>query len=273
MNTFKIITDPIQRTVIYYPESFKLVTDWNYPLLFIIMTKDFHAEEIKQLRKLLSPEEAEKCQRFRFRYNRDSYIVVHGFLRLILANFLRKSPFDLNIQYNAFGKPFIAGETGKIFFNLSHSSGVSVLAFSRGSEIGVDVEKINAGFDYLPVAERFFTPAENRYIRMEKENPEERFYELWTRKEAFLKAIGVGITEHLDVEVSESRNIFQLNGESGDMTFSSTEFMLNTLTFQQKYIITLAVSPVHGRIDAFIPGRKAISLLESNAAYLPTEVI
>ncbi|HTX88206.1 MAG TPA: 4'-phosphopantetheinyl transferase superfamily protein [Bacteroidales bacterium] len=267
MNTFKIITDPIQRTVIYYPENIKLSPAWSYPLLFIFVTKDFHPEELRQLKKVLSRTESERSQRFRFRNDRDSYIIVHGLLRMMLSTFLGIPAAALDIRYNEFGKPYLPGENAGVFFNLSHSSGVSVLAFSRGSEIGVDVEKINPAFDYLPVAERFFTPSELRYIRREKAFPYERFFEIWTRKEAFLKAIGVGITEHLDVEVSENRNTFQLNGETAGMTFSSNEFMLNTLTFQQKYIITLAVNPAFGRIDAFIPGKKG------NARFIPEAVL
>ena len=67
MNTFKIITDPIQRTVIYYPENIKLSPAWSYPLLFIFVTKDFHPEELRQLKKVLSRTESERSQRFRFR--------------------------------------------------------------------------------------------------------------------------------------------------------------------------------------------------------------
>ncbi len=267
MNDFIIITDPIQRTVIYYPEMFRPVKEWNYPLLFIFVTKDFHPDEIRFLSTLLTRDEVAKSKKFRFRNDQDSYLIVHGMLRLILGNFLGIQPSAVEVLYNSFGKPFTLAGEGQIFFNLSHSSGVSALAFSKGSEIGVDVEKINPDFDFRPIAQQFFSENENNYIQNGHNNQPERFFELWTRKEAFLKAIGIGITEHLNVEVSARRNLFRLNGESNGMTFKSTQFMLNTLTFQQKYIITLAVDPAFGRIDAFIPGKKGNVFLRAGNTY------
>ena len=99
----------------------------------------------------------------------------------------------------------ITGYTRNIFFNLSHSSGVSLLAFDPGSEIGVDVEMIDEEFDYEPIVKRWFTPEEGKYIWQSKENSRIRFYELWTRKEAYLKAIGEGITKNLGIEVLDSK--------------------------------------------------------------------
>jgi 4'-phosphopantetheinyl transferase len=219
------------------------------PALFIIKTGDFPESEIQRLWSSLNTWERTKSQRFNREKERVSYILVHGLLRNLLNNFLGIPPEGIKFRYNQFGKPFVTGAGKKIFFNMSHSSDISVLGFDPDSEIGVDVEKINQNVDYEVIARHFFTQNEISYIYHEKGNAIRRFYEIWTRKEALLKALGIGITENLNIEVS-IRNDFRMKNlvHRGS---NNGIFHLKTMTFQDEYILSIASNKDSRKISTF----------------------
>jgi 4'-phosphopantetheinyl transferase len=119
-------------------------------------------------------------------------------LRSILAHYLDCQPAQVRFVYAAHGKPMLAGATD-LRFNLTHSHGLALLAVTRGREIGVDVEHIRDDIDREPLAERFFSPVEVAALRsLAVELRREAFYRCWTRKEAFIKAVGKGLALPLD---------------------------------------------------------------------------
>jgi 4'-phosphopantetheinyl transferase len=214
--------------------------------LVIISNSDFHPEEIRRLGELLTPEERLKSLRFRFPHDRDSYIIVHGLLRQLLGEYLDVPPVSVSIGYNAYGKPYLTGDPGRMFFNLSHSAGVSVLAFDPANEIGVDVEQIRKNFEYRPIVDRFFSDDDKRYLDSPGKEPVLRFYEIWTRKEALLKAFGTGITENLDI------NVFSLKDPG---------FSLTTMRYTRDYVISVAAAHRPDRIRILIPDGEKPELL------------
>lgn len=210
------------------------------PVICLIQTDSYSAAEISSFEKLLSVQEQEKAARFRFVRDHDSYIITHGMLRKILGSYLDCEPAKIEFSFNNFGKPSLANQSEKLYFNLSHRSGLSVLAFSSKSQIGIDVEKIDPGFDFDLIAKTHFSNAENSFIDAEKSDSLKRFYTLWTRKEALLKAVGTGIGENLGVEVFRKMNHF--HPETPFSEIGSSDYYLTSFEYPDNYMITAARS-------------------------------
>jgi 4'-phosphopantetheinyl transferase len=165
----------------------------------------------ESLCQILDESERQRATRFHFSRDQERFIIARGSLRLILAQYLNKTPDRIRFRYGPNGKPGLeANDIGPRWdFNLSHSSEVGLLVVTHGRRVGVDVEKIMpSSVDGLGIAERFFTPAEASLIRsFPADSRGDVFFRLWTRKEALLKGCGVGLSESLNrVEVSLNRS-------------------------------------------------------------------
>lgn len=146
---------------------------------------------------VLSGTERERAQRFRFPSDRDRYIARRGLLRVLLGKRLGKAPETLQFTSNDYGKPALAD--GGCEFNLSHSRGLALFAFCRDVTVGCDVEYHDARFLAEKIPERLFSAAELRALRaLAPEHQTTAFFDGWTRKEAFIKARGLGLALPLD---------------------------------------------------------------------------
>jgi 4'-phosphopantetheinyl transferase len=146
---------------------------------------------------MLSPEERRHAERLHFPRDRRRYTVRRGRLRELLARRLDCVPREVPITCNAFGKPRVEGV--EVRFNLSHSRGLALFAFTRGLEIGCDVEWQDGRVASMEIAERFFSRREFTLLRSLPESQRtEGFFNCWTRKEAFVKARGGGLSLPLD---------------------------------------------------------------------------
>src|SRR5271155_2883728 len=140
------------------------------------------------LEKLLSPAELERSNRFYFNKDRQAFVAAHGALRTILATYLGCGAADIDFTKGANGKPAVAG----IQFNLSHSADLGVVAVTQGREVGVDVELVDPQRANMDVARRFFSPSEVAVLQaLPTAQQTAAFFNCWTRKEAYLKAIGL----------------------------------------------------------------------------------
>jgi 4'-phosphopantetheinyl transferase len=154
------------------------------------------AERLRELRALLSADEREREARFAFPDLRDRFAAARGQLREALAAALAQDPRALRFSYGKSGKPALVA--GELQFNLSHSGDVALLALSLGGELGVDVE-LHRERSFTDIAERFFAPGERAELRSLPEPARgPAFYDIWTAKEAFVKATGEGITVPLE---------------------------------------------------------------------------
>ncbi|WP_322480572.1 4'-phosphopantetheinyl transferase family protein [Thermogemmatispora sp.] len=165
---------------------------------------------VEQLVSVLEAGELQRAARFRYESERQRFIVARAILRLILSRYLGLSPLQLRLSTNPWGKPelpsFLAGTSPRVTFNLSHSETLALYAFTLEQAIGVDLEYLRP----LPereleqLAARYFSPGEYRTLCSLP--PEERltsFFRCWTRKEAYVKARGQGLSLPLDTfEVS-----------------------------------------------------------------------
>lgn len=150
---------------------------------------------------VLSADEVERAGRFCFRRDRERFVQARGVLRMLLGRYLGADPARLRFCYTGYGKPVLGGEWegSGVSFNLSHSHELILYAFALGREVGVDVERVRPEFAGEAIAARFFaapevealrrTPAEARAVT---------FFSCWTRKEAYIKARGEGLSLPLD---------------------------------------------------------------------------
>lgn len=162
---------------------------------------DLPDSTVANLRHLLSPDEVARASRYHFEIDRRRFIAARAGLRIILSGYLNLHPRQINFSYGPQGKPSIAvsldGMT--LNFNLAHSGGVALFAVGYETEIGIDVEEIRAEFMKDNIAGRFFSVAEVAQLAsLPREMQLQGFFSCWTRKEAFLKAKGVGLTQALD---------------------------------------------------------------------------
>ena len=158
---------------------------------------DQDAELISGLERLLSDDEHERADRFRFTRDRDRFVAGRGLLRTLLGGYLAVSPQDVRFRYGAHRKPGLAGDGP--WFNVSHSGHLALFAFSPSVEIGIDIELAHSHPDGERIAEHFFSAAEVAELRsLPAAHRAAGFLTCWTRKEAFLKARGDGLTLPLD---------------------------------------------------------------------------
>ena len=148
-----------------------------------------------RLSATLSSGERERSARFRFERDRQRFIAAHGVLRDVLARYLRTAPGRISYRYNASGKPELGPEFGgRLNFNLSHSAGLALIAIAADSSVGVDLECLRAQADYAEIARSFFSATEVEQLSaLPGPLCAEDFMRCWTKKEAYLKACGVGL--------------------------------------------------------------------------------
>jgi 4'-phosphopantetheinyl transferase len=153
------------------------------------------------LERTLALDERSRAGRFYFRHDRERFIVARGILREILGRYLSRAPESLSFSYSSYGKPALVSESGAeaIRFNISHSHGTALYVVTRGRELGVDLELIRDGLEIEQIAERFFSRAEvSALCALPTQIRRRAFFLCWTRKEAYIKARGEGLSLPLD---------------------------------------------------------------------------
>jgi 4'-phosphopantetheinyl transferase len=150
---------------------------------------------------LLSAEEAERRDRYAHERTRREFLLARGLARTVLASYTGMPPAELRFTADAFGKPILVEPAAEphLHFNLSHSHGVIVCAAAFGRQLGVDVEDAGRRLAFLDLAERYFAAAEVAHLHgTAEEHRQAAFFAIWTLKEAFVKAIGHGLSFPLD---------------------------------------------------------------------------
>ena len=149
---------------------------------------------------LLSPDERDRANRMLAGSHRDTFVLARGALRTLAGAYLDTPPATLRFEYSPLGRPLLPGSQnpGLLQFSVSHSGGLVLLAFTREIPVGVDVERMRRNADCDAIADRFFGPTERAALASLAE-PDRRdaFFACWTRKEALLKAVGLGMSRGL----------------------------------------------------------------------------
>ncbi|HEY3025905.1 MAG TPA: 4'-phosphopantetheinyl transferase superfamily protein [Pyrinomonadaceae bacterium] len=179
--------------------------NWDSPPSEVIASEDevhvwrvpLNDSRITELRSMLGPDECARADRFHFDRDRNHFIVARTSLRTILGAYIKKNPAELSFSYSRYGKPSLFGEPAAngLSFNLSHANELALIAVTRNRAIGVDIEFIRPEFASEEIAERFFSRLEVSELRaLPADRQSEAFFNCWTRKEAYIKARGEGMS-------------------------------------------------------------------------------
>jgi len=157
--------------------------------------------QLEYLISLLSPEEIKRSKRFISERDSYRYQVTHSMKRLILANYLDCDPQCLGFKFGSHGKPVLDNlqNSLRVQFNISHSRDLILIAITAEDSIGIDIEYYKKKLSIESLAEIIFSPLERKFFSELKSQQErkEAFFRCWTRKEAYLKAVGIGLTQDL----------------------------------------------------------------------------
>ena len=156
--------------------------------------------------EILSPDERERADRFYFEHDRRHFTVARGSLRKLLGLYLQMDPSDIEFYYGEKGKPSLAWRIASenkrafdLYFNISHSGGLGLFGFFYGTEIGVDIEKYKEMRDAESIATHYFCKDEVAvFLSLPESQRDEGFFNCWSRKEAYIKATGDGLSMPLD---------------------------------------------------------------------------
>jgi 4'-phosphopantetheinyl transferase len=164
-------------------------------------TLDQPRSQVQSFFSSLAADEQARGERYYFERDREHFIVARVVLRTILGRYLNRVPECLSFFYGSWGKPVLAGETDRdaIRFNVSHSHGLALYAVARGREVGIDLERVRPNLAVAEIATRFFSRREVAMLRtLPVEAQRQAFFRCWTRKEAYIKARGEGLSLPLD---------------------------------------------------------------------------
>ena len=171
---------------------------------------DLTVESVAELFDSLSDKEKNRSDRMHFEKDRNRFIVSHGVLRSLLGTYLGQNPKDIRFGYTANNKPILATDPGQesLTFNMSHSGAIGLYAIGKSRKLGIDIEQIRHDVQLEQIANRFFSKGEIRSLRSFPEAKRlDRFFQYWTRKEAFIKSTGDGVSYPLETcDVSSFRS-------------------------------------------------------------------
>jgi len=180
------------------------------------------AEELENDIALLSPDEERRATRLAFSIDRSRFIVCRALLRRALAAYIGADPRAITFTCNPWNKPQLSADLPDLRFNISHSGGLALLAFASGVEVGVDIEHINRRIGVLELAQDCFSAAEQAALRRLPEAMLlEAFFACWSRKEAYIKARGMGLWMDLrafDVSLDAAAECWSLSEAGVDTT-------------------------------------------------------
>jgi 4'-phosphopantetheinyl transferase len=211
---------------------------WRAPL-------NVSAAQARHLAQILTIDERQRAGRFHFQQDRTHFVVARGVLRAILGGYLNLNPKQVPIGYTTLGKPTLTEPFSPrdLQFNLAHSDGLALYAFCRDHPVGVDLERIRPDFATAEIAQRFFAPGEVAVLQaLPPALQIEAFFACWTRKEAYLKAKGSGLSVPLNsFEVSLSPAEPAALLESRDDPQEPPRWTLHALNPSPGYAAALAV--------------------------------
>lgn len=222
----------------------------NTVVLWLAYLEDFYPY-LTFLRSLLNPVEIKRADRFHFEIHQKRYATSQGLLRFLLGQYLSLSPPQIQFSTNAYGKPFVANQS--VHFNISHSNELSLYAFSRDTEIGIDIEYWRERKYFDGIIDSNFSEQEQAiYHGLDEPLKIASFYQGWTCNEAYIKAIGMGLSYPLQafsVEMDPRKPANLL--ESKPRTDVRTEWHLQMLPCPANYSAALAVEHDHFALKFF----------------------
>ena len=207
--------------------------------VFYAETKDLNSRYF-DLKNYITDDEQLRADKFHFDEDMETYVSCHATLRLVLAKELNTDPSEISFVKGRNNKPGLTDNP--FYFNITHTRHAFAFIISRRFYVGIDLEKINLNMDFYSIIRNFFSDMEREFILQSHSGVEDRFFLLWTRKEALLKALGTGIIDNLtQIEVSGEENY--LNRRLFDDLISDSAFTELFIYSQklQNYYLSIAI--------------------------------
>ncbi len=198
-----------------------------------------------ELLAILAKDEQDKANAFYFAKDKNNYIRTRAALRKIISKYYSIEPGKIGFSYGKYNKPYISANPHHLHFNVSHSNNMAIVAIIKHHTIGIDLEYIKPINDLDSIVEKFSMEEKNKFLLLPNEQKLRAFYTIWTRKEAFIKAIGRGLSTSLDTfEVSFLENEPAQILKIKNSTAESKKWVLSCFTFvdhaNNEYIIAIA---------------------------------
>jgi 4'-phosphopantetheinyl transferase len=210
--------------------------------VWTLAVRSLHTK-LPEPRDLLSSEELERWQRFRFDVDRQRFAVGREGLRILLAGYTEADPTSLCFAPSDMGKPQLSHPATDLRFNLSHSHEYIMVAVTRHREIGVDLEFQREAIEIDQLADRFFSSSERNYLKqVVPRDRSKRFFQLWTAKEALVKAMGSGLAIPLssfdvDLHPISGARLIATRPDAGQ----AARWNLQTIPAPEGYVAALGV--------------------------------
>jgi 4'-phosphopantetheinyl transferase len=206
----------------------------NYNLdIWRIHIPDF-LEKIEENKYLIKPDEQSKSEAFAHEDDRNRFLLGKIYLRKLLAKYLKISSQDIEFDFLEFNKPILSAFPN-MNFNISHSGDYIVLGFANRRSVGVDIELIESKLDLYNLIYSTMSSVEVSSI-LNSESPRAIFYKHWTRKEALLKSVGIGLTDRLkDISVCDG-----LNFVPSDLSSFASIWNIRNFTMDEGYSVSVA---------------------------------
>jgi 4'-phosphopantetheinyl transferase len=230
--------------------------NWNHGKSADLMVyhglADCFVNKIPFLFDFLSDSEKSKAERFKRETDYSCYVTVHALLRVELSKHLKTKARSIKIGESECGKPFIPGED--LPFSLSRTKNLFAFVVGKSNQfLGIDIEQIKPEIDFASIAYNYFSVREQQMVLSQSNITDQKriFFEIWTRKEALLKAIGIGLNTDLNkVQVLDGGNMLELDG----VEISNHSFKIAT-TQKKEALISIASS------KDFVPEFKNLSFV------------
>ena len=221
---------------------------------------NYDKADIEVFESLLSKKEQQQAQRFRFAKDQKRYLITHGCKRQILAKYLFTAPQKLEFKKTKREKPFLIFPSSALLFNISHSAEkIAIAVWNRKKEakrsfsLGIDVEQFDTKRAHDIIAQHFFSSFEQKM--MAKSNMIEQFYTFWTRKEALLKASGIGLLGNIQ-ELEVARDFWQtrINIKNKDwQAFANQLYQVFSFKLEKDYMGSISIGREHTNKNFELP--------------------
>jgi 4'-phosphopantetheinyl transferase len=200
---------------------------------------DLPSQTLDDCLHVVSADERERAARFHFEEHRRRFVAARALLRIILGAYVKVPPHRIRFAYSPNGKPALPGDA--VHFNASHSEERAVFAIAADTPIGVDLERVRPLPDLDQIADRFFSAPESAALAaLAPSHRTEAFFRCWTRKEAFVKALGDGLSYPLDrfaVSLAEAAAVDSVEGDSA----KARQWSMYSLSPAEGYVAAVAI--------------------------------
>lgn len=202
-------------------------------------------EYLEFYQSILADHELKRARKFKFERDQQAFIIARGTLRIILSHYLNLSPEQIKFKYSSKGKPSLDQDPSPLYFNLSHAHEKAIYAIAPEENIGIDIEYIRE-IEVLSLAKRFFCNSEYRWLNsLDSEAQYSAFFQLWTCKEAYLKATGEGLVGLQEVEIvtplDSHLKILKISQDSA----LAKNWTLQSIETAENYLATLAIKGIN----------------------------